>query len=90
LDCQEAGRSRGCWRSLGGIFGSARYSVPTRFIGAQVGLRTDDGRLLVVVTGSGEVVAEHGLVAPGVPGLLTTIGADDHAWQLQRRHATLR
>jgi hypothetical protein len=46
-------------------FGSARYSVPTRLIGEQVGVRTDDGRLLVVVTATGEVVAEHTLVAPG-------------------------
>jgi hypothetical protein len=46
-------------------FGSARYSVPTRLIGEQVGLRTDDGRLLVIVTGTGEVAAEHMLVAPG-------------------------
>jgi transposase len=46
-------------------FGSARYSVPMRLIGAQVGLRTDDGRLLAVVTSTGELVAEHVLVAPG-------------------------
>ena len=46
-------------------FGSARYSVPARLIGEQVGLRTDDGRLLVIVTGTGEVAAEHTLVAPG-------------------------
>jgi hypothetical protein len=46
-------------------FGSARYSVPTRLIGEQVGLRTDDGRLLVIVTGTGQVAAEHMLVAPG-------------------------
>ena len=46
-------------------FGSARYSVPTRLIGTSVGLRTDDGRLLVVITTSGELVAEHTLVAPG-------------------------
>lgn len=51
-------------------FGSARYSVPTRFIGTQVGLRTDDGRLLVIVTGTGEVVAEHILVAPGEASVL--------------------
>jgi hypothetical protein len=51
-------------------FGSARYSVPTRFIGAQVGLRTDDGRLVVIVTGTGEVIAEHGLVAPGEASVL--------------------
>ena len=29
-------------------FGSARYSVPVRLIGDDVGLRTDDGRLLVI------------------------------------------
>jgi transposase len=46
-------------------FGSARYSVPVRLIGEQVGLRTDDGRLLVIVATAGEVVAEHILVAPG-------------------------
>ena len=46
-------------------FGSARYSVPARLIGEQVGLRTDDGRLLVIMTGTGEVAAEHTLVAPG-------------------------
>jgi transposase len=46
-------------------FGSARYSVPTRLIGEQVGLRTDDGRLLVIMTSAGEVVAEHVLVPPG-------------------------
>jgi len=46
-------------------FASARYSVPARLIGEQVGLRTDDGRLLVIVTAAGQVVAEHVLVAPG-------------------------
>ncbi len=46
-------------------FASARYSVPVRFIGAQLRLRADDGRLLAIVAGSGEVVAEHTLVAPG-------------------------
>ena len=46
-------------------FGSARYSVPVRLIGEEVGLRTDDGRLLVIMTAGGEVVAEHVLVAPG-------------------------
>jgi hypothetical protein len=54
-------------------FGSARYSVPTRLIGTQVGLRTDDGRLLVIVAGvgeTGEVVAEHILVAPGEASVL--------------------
>jgi transposase len=46
-------------------FASARYSVPVRLIGESVGLRTDDGRLLVIMTAAGVVVAEHVLVAPG-------------------------
>jgi hypothetical protein len=46
-------------------FGSARYSVPVRLIGETVRLRTDDGRLLVIMTAAGEVAAEHVLVAPG-------------------------
>src|SRR5580698_3742927 len=46
-------------------FASARYSVPVRLIGAEVRLRTDDGRLLVIMTGDGQVVAEHFLVPPG-------------------------
>src|SRR4051795_12206253 len=46
-------------------FGSARYSVPVRLIGETGRLRTDDGRLLVIMTVTGEVVAEHVLVAPG-------------------------
>jgi hypothetical protein len=46
-------------------FASARYSVPVRLIGTEVRLRADDGRLLVITTGAGEMVAEHTLVAPG-------------------------
>jgi transposase len=46
-------------------FASARYSVPARLIGEQVRLRTDDGRLLAIMASTGEVVAEHVLVAPG-------------------------
>jgi transposase len=46
-------------------FASARYSVPVGLIGTQVRLRTGDGRLLVIMTGTGEVVAEHTLFAPG-------------------------
>jgi hypothetical protein len=46
-------------------FGSARYSVPVRLIGESVRLRTDDGRLLVIMTAAGQAVAEHVLVAPG-------------------------
>ena len=46
-------------------FGSARYSVPARLIGTEVAVRTGDGRLLVIMTATGEVVTEHTLVAPG-------------------------
>jgi hypothetical protein len=46
-------------------FASACYSVPVRLIGTQVKLRTDDGRLLVIMTPDGTVVAEHFLVPPG-------------------------
>ena len=54
-------------------FGSARYSVPVALIGTQVGVRTGDGRLLVIMTGTGQVAAEHLLVAPGEASVL-----DDH------------
>ena len=55
-------------------FGSARYSVPVRMIGTQVRVRTDDGRLLVILAvggaEDGQVVAEHPLVAPGEASIL--------------------
>jgi len=50
-------------------FGSARYSVPNRLIATTVTItvtNTGDGQLVRVLAGfSGEVVAEHRLVAPG-------------------------
>jgi transposase len=53
-------------------FGSARYSVPVRFIGAQVRLHVEPDRTLSVIAGpgEGEAVAEHMLVAPGEVSLL--------------------
>jgi hypothetical protein len=45
-------------------FASARYSVPVALIGATVRLRLDDG-LLAIMTDTGQIVAEHFLVAPG-------------------------
>jgi hypothetical protein len=54
-------------------FSSARYSVPTRLIGAQVLLRQVEGRMLIIEPGGGEVVAEHPLVAPGEVSV-----ADEH------------
>jgi hypothetical protein len=56
-------------------FGSARYSVPTRFIGQQVRLHMEADRALTILAGpgEGEVIAEHRLVAPGEVSIL-----DDH------------
>jgi hypothetical protein len=51
-------------------FGSARYSVPTALIGTTVQLRARDGRLLVLVPATGELVAQHPLVAPGETSVL--------------------
>jgi len=45
--------------------GSARYSVPMGLIGATVEVIAGQGRVLVVDTTSGEVVADHGAVPPG-------------------------
>lgn len=45
--------------------GSARYSVPMALIGATVEVLTQQGRVLIVDPTSGEVIAEHGAVAPG-------------------------
>jgi hypothetical protein len=39
--------------------------VPTRLIGARVPLPRHDGRLQVVEPATGEIVADHQLVAPG-------------------------
>ena len=46
-------------------FGSARYSVPNRLIGSSVLITVTDGRAQVLEPVTGELVAEHALVAPG-------------------------
>jgi transposase len=46
-------------------FGSARYSVPTRLIGTTVELRIADGALTILERGTGVILAEHTLLAPG-------------------------
>jgi transposase len=53
-------------------FGSARYSVPVRFIGAQVRLHVEADRTVAVIAGpgEGEVIAEHRLVGPGETSIL--------------------
>lgn len=44
-------------------FGSARYSVPNRHIGAQVEVQVSDG--VVKILSLGEVIATHAVVSPG-------------------------
>jgi transposase len=46
-------------------FGSARYSVPMTLIGSEVTVRVDHDRILAIMTTTGEIVAEHTVVAPG-------------------------
>lgn len=53
--------------------GSARYSVPMKLIGASVEVLAGSGRVLIVDTHTGEVVADHGAVAPGESSV-----ADEH------------
>jgi transposase len=51
-------------------FASARYSVPARLIGERVTLQPGEGRMLITDPATGEVVAEHPLVAPGEVSVL--------------------
>ena len=51
-------------------YGSARYSVPTRLIGATVNVVIDHGALVVIEPGTAAIVAEHELVAPGDTSIL--------------------
>ena len=44
---------------------SARYSVPTALIGMRVALHQQEGRLLILDAATGQIVADHALVAPG-------------------------
>jgi transposase len=54
-------------------FGSARYSVPNRLIGTSVLISVLDSRVQVVEPFTGEIVADHHLVAPGETSIV-----DDH------------
>ena len=54
-------------------FGSARYSVPNRLIGTVVLIAVAEGRVQVLEPFTGQVVAEHALVAPGETSIV-----DDH------------
>jgi transposase len=54
-------------------YGSARYSVPTRWIGARIAVAESAGRLLICDTATGEVIADHAPVTPGEASV-----ADEH------------
>jgi len=54
-------------------FGSARYSVPSRLIGATVLLRVTGRCVQILEPFTGEIAAEHPLVAPGEVSI-----ADEH------------
>ena len=47
-------------------YGSSRYSVPSRLIGARVRIVIENNSLLVVEPATGATVAQHELVTPGV------------------------
>jgi hypothetical protein len=51
-------------------FGSARYSVPNGLVGTIVLIVVHDGRVQVLEGFTGEVVADHALVAPGETSIL--------------------
>ncbi len=51
-------------------FGSARYSVPNKLIGTTVAIVADAQTLTVLAAVTGEVLAQHSLVAPGETSIL--------------------
>jgi transposase len=51
-------------------FGSARYSVPNRLLGNTVEVIAGPDGVLIVAPGTGEVLAEHPLMAPGEASVL--------------------
>jgi len=51
-------------------FASARYSVPKELVGRQVTLQAGAGRLTVFVQATGDIVAEHRLLAAGGASIL--------------------
>jgi transposase len=51
-------------------FGSARYSVPNRMLGATVEVVAGSDRVTIVAPATGEMLAEHPLMAPGEASVL--------------------
>jgi transposase len=50
-------------------YASARYSVPTRLIGASVAVAVDHGAVCIVEPATAMIVAEHELAAPGTASI---------------------
>ena len=51
-------------------FGSARYSVPNRHLGATVEVVAASAGVTILAPGTGEILAEHPLIAPGEASVL--------------------
>ena len=51
-------------------YGSARYSVPMRLVGATVSVVVDHGALIILESATGVIVAEHELRSPGETSIL--------------------
>lgn len=51
-------------------YGSARYSVPQRLVGATIAVVVDHGALIILEPATGVIVAEHELVGPGETSIL--------------------
>ena len=51
-------------------FGSARYSVPNRMLGGHVEVLAGSSGVTILIPGTGEVLAEHPLMAPGESSVL--------------------
>ncbi len=51
-------------------FGSARYSVPKRMLGTSVEVLAGSSGVTILTPGTGEVLAEHPLMAPGEASVL--------------------
>jgi hypothetical protein len=51
-------------------FGSARYSVPNRMLGQHVEVLAGGSGVTILIPGTGEVLAEHPLMAPGESSVL--------------------
>lgn len=51
-------------------FGSARYSVPNRMLGQHVEVLASSSGITILIPATGEVLAEHPLMAPGASSVL--------------------